>query len=516
MNSIKNRSFDLLKVLVSGLILGVVLAAFSPGEFLVGAWQSVLYCAILSALFLVSVRVIKPPKKIVAIAIFALILRIGVGVWLTTTLPANGFDTPVQNAGYAYSDAYERDQAAYAKAFPEKQEVATPATFAVVDQYGGMMTVSVVIYRLFSADVHRQLLINVLAAFSMGLGTIFIWKAINLGWGEKISLVAAIIFAFYPEGVILGSSQMREPLLTGLASITFWLTLLFIRGGRRTFILVAFGLLSLLMCWVSIPAGLAILMVEIGFVLTNRIALEKDQKQKKRQLIIFGLFLLAVCIAGWLWLKDTLYYDAYTTEAESGLITWLLSLVGPNWRFPFVLLYGLIQPVLPAAIVYQSLPVWQAIGIFRAAGWYFVIPFLFYGLGAVIKSVRKNRDWVLLWLVAMLFVWIFVSSARAGGDQWDNPRYRAIFLPWMALMVGWVWNRLSNRKTQWFWRVVLLEGVFIVIFTNWYFNRKFGTGIAISMEYLFIFYGLLMLVVIGGGLLVDHYKTQKITGYKRE
>ncbi len=503
------RGFKILIMVSTGILLGVLLAAFSPGKFLTGAWQSALYCILLSAIFFFGWLAVRPPRIVLFIAICAFLLRIGFGIWLTTTLPVNGFDTSVQNAGYSYSDAYDRDQMAYANAFPGKVEFVPPANISAVDQYGGMMMLSTGIYRLFSADVHRPLLIIFLTALSMTLAVIFTWKAIHLVWGGKTALVAAIFLAFYPEGVILGSAQMREPLLICLASITFWAMVLFTSGEQRTKIIMVFASACLLMCWISIPAGLVIIAVELGYLQVKAITTEKEPGRKKGLLIVFGVFLLLVCLAGWMWLKNTLYYDAFATESESGLISWLLSLVGSKWRFPFVLLYGLIQPVLPAALVYQSLPVWQSIAIFRATGWYFAIPFLVYGAGATIKEARKNGDWALVWLMAVLVIWTFISSARAGGDQWDNPRYRAFLLPWLSLLVGWVWERVSQGKAQWFWRIVFLDGTFILIFTNWYFNRKFGTGLTIPTEYALGLFGVILVAVIAGGFLIDHRK-QKI------
>jgi len=491
-------------VIVAGLLFGALLATFSPGDFFTGLWQSSLFGILLSAFFFLACKLIKPPKTIVLIAIAAFLIRVITGIWLTTALPAHGFDTPVQNAGYVYSDAFDRDQAAYTIAFPDKSDLIAPANTNAVDQYGGMVMLSAAIYRLFSMDVHRPLLIIFLAAFSMALAVIFTWKAIRLAWGEKAALIAAVFLAFYPEGILLGSSQMREPLLICLASITFWVTVLFVEGERRPFLLIITLFSLLLMCWISIPAGLAIFMVNLGYLQVKWITNEKHPDKRKRLFIFFGIFLIAVFLAGWMWLKDTLYYDAFATETESGLIAWILGLVGTKWRFPFVLLYGLIQPVLPAAIVYQSLPIWKAIAIFRALGWYLVLPFFVYGIGVVINKIHKNRDWALGWLMAIMVLWIFISSARAGGDQWDNPRYRAIFLTILAAIVGLVWERISQGQARWFWRIVTLDCAFILIFTNWYFNRKFASGIPIPTEYALGLFGLLLLIVIVGGLLIDH------------
>lgn len=509
MDQKKHWWLSLIAILVPGILLGALLAAFSPGEFLSGLWRSALYCTLLAAIFFLFVKLLSPSRAILLIAVAAVLLRIGVGIWLADALPVQGYDTPVQNAGYAYSDAYERDEVAYMKTFPGRWDDFIPSAYQGMDQYGGLLSISMAIYYLFSADVQRPLLIVFLSALAMGSAVLFLWKAVRLHWGQKAALVAASVLAFYPEGVVLGSSQMREPLLICLGALTFWMVLLYEKGERKFTLYAAFVLAALLACWISLPAGAVILMVEIGYLLVQRIAVEPRPGKRAFLALAFVVFLLVAFWAGWRWLKETLYFDAYVTETESGMIAYILQLIGSKWRSLFVLFYGLIQPLLPAALVYPSLPIWQGIAIFRAVGWYFVVPFLLYSAGAVITSQRRQRDWGLVWLVLMLVIWTFVSSARAGGDLWDNPRYRAIFLPWLSLIVGWVWARLAQGRHPWFWRIVFLESTFVIIFTNWYLNRKYAVGLPIEIQYLLIGFVVLMVAVIVGGILIDRLARKK-------
>ena len=96
---------------------------------------------------------------IVVIAVCAFLVRVAVRNLVNNFPSDNWVDTPVQNAGYVYSDAFERDQIAYMKAFPERWDDFNPGDFTGMDQYGGMTAISVGIYRLFSADVQRPLLL---------------------------------------------------------------------------------------------------------------------------------------------------------------------------------------------------------------------------------------------------------------------------------------------------------------------------------------------------------------------
>lgn len=510
MSAGKHWLMDLLIAFGIAIFLGLMIALFSPGDFIQGVWQSALFSFILAAGFITLVRVIKPKSIIVIIALCAFLLRLVMGIWLYVELPLKGYDTPVQNAGYSYSDAYERDQVAYMKAFPDRYDEFDPSKYKGTDQYGGMTMISVAVYRLFSTDVQRPLLLVLFAAFAMSVGVLFAWKGIHLEWGERIALVAGVVLAAYPEGILLGSAQMREPILIALSTITFWATIFFKQGNRRVGIILVFGLATALSCWISIPAGLAVLMLEAGYLLLDWIASEVDSKRKWIKIGLFSVFLLAAIAAGWLWLRKTLYYDAYLTETESGMVAYILKLIGTRWRIPFVLLYGLIQPVLPAALVYQTLPIWKAIAIFRAIGWYCAIPFLLYSTGAIWKDARKNHNWGLLWISLLMLVWVVISSARAGGDQWDNPRYRAILLLWLALIIGWSWQRLRQSRAAWFWRIIILESVFVFIFTNWYLNRILAMGVNIPINWLLVSYILLTLAVIVQGIFADQKKKQVI------
>ena len=43
-----------------------------------------------------------------------------------------------------------------------------------------------------------------------------------------------------------------------------------------------------------------------------------------------------------------------------------------------------------------------------------------------------------------------LCSARAGGDQWDNPRYRVLFLPFIAIVTAWGWQWSRRNATPGF------------------------------------------------------------------
>ena len=90
---------------------------------------------------------------------------------------------------------------------------------------------------------------------------------------------------------------------------------------------------------------------------------------------------------------------------------------------------------------------------------------------------RQRLAWLWLWLAT--WIWILLASARAGGDQWDNPRYRVILLIFQAILVvkALAWQRLTHDR--WLGRILAVEGVFLVLFGYWYFARKTGLNLKV-------------------------------------
>jgi peptidoglycan/LPS O-acetylase OafA/YrhL len=126
---------------------------------------------------------------------------------------------------------------------------------------------------------------------------------------------------------------------------------------------------------------------------------------------------------------------------------------------------------MPAALVDPAPLIWRIVGILRAAGWYALAPFLIYSILAAFKVQDKGERQEMLWFAGVALVWVVVSSFRAGGSQWDNPRYRTILLPWMALLAGWAYTWARARLDPWLVRILAVEGIFLLFFTEWYFSR---------------------------------------------
>jgi hypothetical protein len=111
------------------------------------------------------------------------------------------------------------------------------------------------------------------------------------------------------------------------------------------------------------------------------------------------------------------------------------------------------------------------IGILRAIGWYALLPLLLISLMAIWKTPPKNERTAWFWLWMMAWIWIILSSIRAGGDQWDNPRYRAIFLLWQAALASQAWTWWRASKNPWPVRILAVELLSLAFFTEWYASR---------------------------------------------
>jgi hypothetical protein len=102
----------------------------------------------------------------------------------------------------------------------------------------------------------------------------------------------------------------------------------------------------------------------------------------------------------------------------------------------------------------------------------------------------------LLLIVVALIGWTLISALRAGGDMWDNPRYRALLIPWFGLLFGWCWQRFQEGYIGWFLRWVGAELVFFLVFLFWYFFRY-----QIIKSYIG-FFQMIQVILAGAGLIL--------------
>ena len=485
----------LLFSLLAGVCTGAGVAAVSEGAFFNG-WLAAggLACAAIFGLCL-AWRWAGGGRRLAILLVVSFALRLGIGIAMSLGLQVFGYNEVVQRSGYVYADAFSRDQDAWKLAASGDPIWASFQQQFLSDQYGGSLSLSALIYRAFSPDAHRRFLILILTAFAFSLGLPFLWKAVKERWNEPLALLAAWLLVLYPESVLVGASQMREPFLLGLTMIAFWAIFAWRRQRGRA--LVIFCLVSLLMLAFSSRAAIVV----IGALLVCAWVEYFDEIASRRwkwlgwaALILGGVIFVGL---SWSWLKLATSYDAGLSVRQSGMVQNIVGQLGEEFLVPFVTVYGLVQPVLPAALVDPAPFVWQVIGILRAVGWYLLAPFLLYAIFTSWRAPSEKDRRMLIWFGLSALLWLVLSSARAGGDQWDNPRYRVLFLPFMALVTAWGWHWSREHQDAWIWAWAGADFVFVTFFMSWYLSRYTG---AFGKLPFWLIVGLIL--AISAGLLV--------------
>jgi len=499
-NQIKFLKTDWISLFIAsilGICLSVGLAWISTDFNGINGWLSFLAVIILSAGILLGlwglIRHENPPCWLLFLIIAAVILRLSVGVFWSIALPIWGHGTPAEQAGYVMADASSRDQAAWDLAQSGKPLFKAFRNNRTVDQYGGMLFLSAFVYRFLGSDQHYPLLIIVLCAALSSSAILLTWAFAQRAWNKKVAAIAALILTFYPEAVLLGSSQMREAFMIPLTIASFYGLICYQQD--KNWRSVIWILIPLLLFIPFSPPFAALLM---GFLILAALLtsspLTSDILKKRFLWLIFCLLMLLILAGLWItlkqftpegmynpfemaswWLRKSASYQAYLSKHASG---WMQAIFKntPEWtHLPMLLAYGTVQPFLPAAIVVGShAPIWRWISVWRAAGWTLLLVFLIY---APLKSVRSKKDNRLI-RILLLIIWgvIFIAAFRGGSDMWDNPRYRATFAGLQVSLVAWIWVEQYKTHDPWLRRAVIGITATLTWFLPWYFQRYYSIG----------------------------------------
>jgi hypothetical protein len=514
---------DLLFILPAALLCGAGLAALQPGVFWVG-WLgfSALFLLGFCAL-LISWRWAGGSKFLGWMAALALLLRLAAGIAVYIALPIDGHDAADDKAGYVFTDAHRRDDQAWELASSGKPMWSAFDKSYYTDQYGGLLALSALTYRALSPDAHRPLLIVLLAAITAALGIPFLFKATRLLWDEKLASVSVLLFSLYPESVLTGGAQMREPFLLTFIAIVLWGFAEWLnQRSSRGWWWMGIGLAGMLL--VS-PAMALVLLVLLGGWLWFR----GERKRLPWPILaaVGGVFLVGLLFLAWSlsrqhdfsgggafgiilnWFRASVKWVIYLLERGSGQIQNVFSKMNPLMQFLFVVGYGIAQPVLPPAFFAPTTLTWHIIAVFRAIGWYLILPLLIYAPIAAWRTTpgRERRLW--LWLSVFSWLWILICAIRAGGDQWDNPRYRLIFFGFEALAAGYAWRWWREHRDAWLPRILALEIICVLLFGQWYVARYYLIGIHFPILVVLSLSLTCLAVIILGGWLWDRRQTKK-------
>jgi hypothetical protein len=460
----------LLVSLGAGILSGVALALIIPdGRFGANFLSSALlltvgYLALMSAWNWAG-----GGRMLAWMTALAFFLRLGCGVAISLALPVYGSENETQKAGYVFFDAFRRDEQAWQLAESKEPLWESFQEEFYTDQYGGLLALSALVYRYSSPDFHRSQLVIILAAFAAALCIPFFWQGVRKRWGVGVAVLAGWILALYPESVLLGASQMREPFMISLGVIAFWAVLSWLEHKRTSLVVFIVSMLGLALFSSRIAVvvlGFLAVWFWLDYVVSNW-----DQRRQVLGWIILAAAGLVLLFVSWEWFRSSAYLDLRMTVINSGFLDKVIG----NWPWSlqviFIVVYGLLQPMLPAAIAETSLPLWKTIVILRSLGWYLMAPGLIYSLFVVWKFQPERERYTMIWLAGFTTVWVLLSSARGGGDVWDNPRYRTILLPWLALLASWAVLWAYRQRDVWLVRILMVEAIFLAFFTHWYLSR---------------------------------------------
>jgi hypothetical protein len=491
---------DFLYIIPASFALGASLASVQSGNWLAG-FLSFSFLFLLSIAVLLTLYRWANGGRVLGLIIgLAFVLRLAVGMSLYFALPIYGHANDDSRAGYVFTDAHRRDDQAWKLAASEQPILNAFSEKYASDQYGGLLAFSAFVYRYLSPDAQRPLMLILLSAFLAALAVPFLWKSVSQIFGEPVAWASTWIFALYPESILLGSVIMREPYLLTFSAMALWgfvdwraSTTAFDAQPRNpplsASIWLGLGLLGMLL--VSPVVALFTLVIFAGWMFFSTERANISWKAILIFVVVFavGLFFLSSALnrTGEFdatsplhvindWLRLAVKWDAYQLERDSGWVQKIFD-EGPKWiHLPFVTIYGVFQPVLPATIIYPTELIWKIIGILRAVGWYAMLPMLILSFVAAAGQGSGQKRNLILWLSLLAWTWILLAALRGGGDLWDNPRYRTILLVWQALLAGYVCVWWRETRSAWLVRIVAMEVVFLLIFAQWYASRYFYWG----------------------------------------
>jgi hypothetical protein len=487
-------------LVIMALVLGAALALADQSGASLKGWIGFSVLSLIAVFSIFGVwRAVQGDRKVLAAATTAFLVRLVLGLFFLVVLPLAGYKgNEVTRAGYLYKDSFVRDQQAWILATSSSAIMDAFTGKYSGDQYGGLLAVSALVYRYLGFGMHRPGLVLLLPATVAALGVLWLWGTARDWFGapdlddepavrrlpaDFIPLTAAWIFALYPESVFLGSAHMREAFVMACTTLALY-SLTRIPKAPRTW-WIGFGLAFFFLLLFQIPVALGFMVVCAGLVV-----IEYRPRLSWRYLAFFlAIFLLGFFMVVWnwknlpslsnanpleivtSWLKNNFGFQSYLIERQSGMIQKLVQGLGKQWLLPIILVYGFAQPVLPATIIDPAVIFWRVFNILRALGWYLLVPFLIYGFVLTLSPRSKPQRPLRIWLNLVTFAWILIAAANAGGDMWDNPRYRVMFLACQAILAAWALWWAVSRRDNWLWRWLAVEAVFVFGFLEWYFSR---------------------------------------------
>jgi hypothetical protein len=313
----------LIIVSIAVLLAGLILSLLDGSDRWLAGWLAYTLLLSLSALILLwASKGLKTSSLASKIALGAFLLRLGAGVALIILLPVAGHQTSeVSLAGYVFKDAHIRDVQAWRLASSSGSLLSAFSGSFSGDQYGGMLAISAAVYRYLSPDSHRPALILIMTALAASVGVLFLWKATKMWMNESVANLAGIIFAFYPESILLGGSQMREAFIISSAAIAFYGLQQMHQERNQGWVWIGLALLVLL--FFHPPTALAVFIVLFGLWLLR----QKGGLSWKPVAIFSIILILALVIVISVW-------SSLPSLEGTNPVNYILHLVSQQLQFP--------------------------------------------------------------------------------------------------------------------------------------------------------------------------------------
>ncbi len=462
--------------IILGLIVSWIFYIFSEFNLKDVFWGTWILTSLFFLLLIILYQKFGPTKFLSWVIGISLFLRLGLGLVTTENLIDWGYDQEPYESGYLFKDAYSRDFQAWDLANSDQPIWTAFSNDFFTDQYGGLLALSSLIYRVFTPNAHFQINIIFFVVMINVIGIIFLVMGLREKNEENgfstTSKIIILIFSFYPDAILFSASQMREPLLLGISACLFWV--IHKQEIKIWSRFALFSLFSLILLLISLKIGIFII---FSFFIWMLFQPYIKQFKLFRSKIIFLPIIFGGIIAlyfSYNWILEAGKWDAVLLEQNSGFVQYIVSIIGSQYRLLFASIYGLFQPVLPAALIEPSKLFWKILNSFRALGWYLMMPVLLYGIVYFIREKEKNKKFEFLFIWLLNIFWIVLSSTRAGGDMWDNPRYRVSFLIFIAYVVGIAFVHGCKTKDHWLKRFFIAEIIFVLFFLQWYISRYIG------------------------------------------
>ncbi len=319
MQKIKSTDVKYLGLLVFGsLVLGVLFQWMLPvGRFWPGFLSAASLILVCSLVLYLAWRMAGSGRTLGWMMLAAFLLRLILGVFLTWGLPQFGYDEREQRAGFVFADAFRREENAWALANGEDLIRRAFSDEFGTDQYGGMLALSAMVYRLFSPDAYRPALISILAAGVFTLSVPFLVAALNRRFSCKAALWGGWILALYPEGVLLGAAQMREPYYVLFFSVLFWGAVNWLERAHLKKVIPAVLTASIGLFLFSFRVALPLLGIILFWVWLEESA---DTGLRWLRYLGWGVFGLSVILSFFIfqdWLRSSLHWDMIQTLRTS-------------------------------------------------------------------------------------------------------------------------------------------------------------------------------------------------------